>query len=218
MIQLFNVIEISPLKYSKEEYGLPEVSDLPNPEEWYKQWIKAVSTIDLDFHTIDGESYFVDIETIDDRNLKIILEVDLQGIDLDDFKDQIMPFDGGIVLKENDKILIKPTCCGDIGNIKEWQRILENESKEWSDLWIGHPFVFYKKDNGKIQFSDYSDLNLNEFLDIKPIFEIDESNLRIEFEKVKQQQIKFKIKISEILKKMKIDDSERISELMTGVK
>lgn len=218
MIQLFNVIEISPLKYSKEEYELPEVSDSPNPEEWYKHWIKAVSTIDLDFHTLDGESYFVDIETIDDRNLKIILEVDLQEIDLDDFKDQIMPFDGGIVLKENDKILIKPTCCGDIGNIKEWQRILENESKEWSDLWIGHPFVFYKKENGKIQFSDYSDLNLNEFLDIKPIFEIDESNLRIEFEKVKQQQIKFKIKISEILKKMKIDDSERISELMTGVK
>ncbi|MET3538833.1 hypothetical protein [Chryseobacterium limigenitum] len=217
-MELINVIEISPLKYSKEEYELPEVSDPPNPEVWYRKWVKAVSSIDLDFDTIDKDSYFVDIEDVDDRNLKIILEIDLQEIDLGDFEDQIMPFDGGIVLKKNDEILIKPTCCGDISNIKEWQRILENESKEWSDLWIGHPSVFYKKENGKIQFSDYSDLNLNEFLDIQPIFEIEESNLRIEFEKVKQQQIKFKNTISEILKKMKIDNAERISELMTGVK
>lgn len=216
-MELINVIEISPLKYSKEEYELPEVSDPPNSEEWYKQWVKAVSTIDLDFDTIDKESYFVDIETIDNENLKIILEVDLQEIDLDDFEDQIMPFDGGIVLKKDHKILIKPTCCGDIGNVKEWQRIFENKTSDWSEIWIGHPWIFYRRENGKIQFSDYSDLNLKEFIDIKPIFEIDESELKIELEKAKQHQIKFKNKITEVLKKMNIESAEKISELMIGM-
>jgi hypothetical protein len=218
MIQLINAIEIAPLKYKKGEHELPEVSDPPNPEEWYRKWVKAVSIIDLDFDTIDKNSYFVDIENIDDRNLKIILEIDLQEIDLDACEDQIMPFDGGIVLKSNDKILLKPTCCGDIGIIKEWQRILENESKEWTDLWIGHPYVFYKKENGKIQFSDYSDLNLSEFLNIEPIFEIEESNLRIELEKVTQHQINFKNKIINTLQEMNVENAERISELMIGVK
>lgn len=218
MIKLINTIEVSPLKYSKEEYELPEASDYPDADDWYRKWEEVVSKLDLGFHTIKKDSYLVDIETIDDENLQMILETNLQEIDLEEFEDQIIAFDGGIVLKKNDQVLISPTCCGDIGNIKEWQKIFENKTSDWSEMWIGHPWIFYRKENGKVQFSDYSDLNLKEFIDIKPIFEIDESELKIELEKVKQHQIKFKNTISEILKKMKIDNAEKISELMTGVK
>jgi len=217
-MELITAIEISPFKYSKEEYELPEIIDLPDSEEWYKRWTTAVSTLDLDFDTLDKNSYLVDIETIDDKNLQIILEVNLQEIDVDKFEMQMMPFDGGIALKENDQVLITPTCCGDIGNIKEWQKMLENNSTEWSELWIGHPWVFYKKENGKIQFSDYSDSSLNEMESIQPIFEVDGSELKIEIGKIKKQQINFKNRIFNILKKMKIENAEKISELMTGIK
>ncbi|MFP3598370.1 hypothetical protein [Chryseobacterium sp. SIMBA_029] len=217
MIQLFNVIEIDPFRYSKEKYEIPELSDLSNSEDLHERWQKAIATLNLNLDSIKIGSYFVDIENVDDENLKIILKVVFEDSEIEG-TDFLALFNGGLILMENNEILIEPTCCSDLENLRDWQYIFENNSSGWSQLWIGHPWVFYKKENGMIQFSNYSDLNLNEFLDIKPIFEIDESNLRIEFEKVNQQQIKFKIKISEILKKMKIDDSERISELMTGVK
>ncbi|MGE6397532.1 hypothetical protein [Chryseobacterium scophthalmum] len=84
-------------------------------------------------------------------------------------------------------------------------------------MWIGHPWIFYRKENGKVQFSDYSDVNLNEFIDIKVIFEIDESELKNEFEKVKQHQTNFKNRISNIFQKMNIKNAEKISKLITGV-
>lgn len=218
MIKLINTIEVSPLKYSKEEYELPEASDYPDADDWYRKWEEVISKLDLGFHTIKKDSYLVDIETIDEENLQMILETNLQEIDLEKFEDEVPIFDGGIILTENDKILIEPNCCGDIGNINEWQRILDNNTSDWSDLWIGHPWIFYRKQNGKVQFSDYSDLNLKEFTDIKVIFEVDESELKNELDKMKKHQIKFKHRITEILKKMKIDNAEKISELMTGVK
>ncbi|UFH33395.1 hypothetical protein LNP04_06655 [Chryseobacterium sp. C-71] len=218
MIKLINTIEVSPLKYSKEEYELPEASDYPDADDWYRKWEEVISKLDLGFHTIKKDSYLVDIENIDEENLQMIVETNLQEIDLEKFGDEVPIFDGGIVLKGNDKILIEPSCCGDIGNIYEWQGILDNKTSDWTDLWIGHPWIFYRKQNGRVQFSDYSDLNLKEFIDIKPIFEIDESELKIELEKVKQHQIKFKHRITEILKKMKMDNAEKISELMTGIK
>lgn len=217
MMKLINAIEVSPLKYSKEEYELPEPSDYPDHNEWCRKWEETVSKLDLGFHTIQKDSYLVDIETIDDENLQMILETNLQEIDLEEFEDQIIAFDGGIVLKDNDQVLITPTCCGDIRNIKEWKKIFDNKTSDWSEIWIGHPWIFYKKENGKIQFSDYSELNIKDTIDIQPIFEVKESELKIEFEKVMQHQIKFKNKITEILKKMNIENAGKISELMTGM-
>ena len=217
-MKLINTIEVSPLKYSKKEYELPEISDYSDHNEWYRKWEETVSKLDLGFHTIQEDSYLVDIETIDDENLQMILEASLQEIDLEEFEDQIIAFNGGIVLKKDNQVLITPTCCGDIRNITEWERIFDNKSSNWSEIWIGHPWIFYKKENQKIYFSDYSELNIKEISDIKPIFEVDESELKIEFEKVKQHQINFKNRISKILKKMNFENAEKISELMTGIK
>lgn len=217
-MKLINAIEIPPLRYPKETHELPEISDYPDPDEWFRKWEGAVSKLNLDFHAIQKDSYLVDIEAIDDENLQIILEKNLEEIDLEKFEEEVSIFDGGIVLTENDKILIEPRCCGDMGNINEWQRMLDDKTSDWSDLWIGHPWVFYRKQNGKVQFSDYSDLGLSEFVDIKAIFEIDESQLKIELEKVKQHQRNFKNRISNILKEMNVKNVEKISKLMTGIK
>ncbi|MBD3904888.1 hypothetical protein NAL32_09085 [Chryseobacterium sp. Ch-15] len=217
MMKLINAIKIPPLRYPKETHDLPESSDYPDPDEWFRKWEEAVSKLNIDFHAIQKDSYLVDIQTIDDENLQIILETNLQEIDWEGFEEQMIAFDGGIVLKDDSQVLIIPTCCGDIGNIKEWEKIVNNKTVDWSDLWIGHPAVFYKKEKGKVQFSDYSDVNLSELVDIKAIFEIDESELKNELEKVKQHQINFKNRISNILQKMNIKNAEKISKLMTGI-
>ncbi|MET3038091.1 hypothetical protein ABXT08_18540 [Chryseobacterium sp. NRRL B-14859] len=214
MLKLINTIEISPLKYSKEEYEMPEISDNPDTEEWHNRWTNAISTLDLDLDAIKAGEYWVDMENISDKNLQIILETNLKEAE----NDLIRTFDGGIVLIMDNEIKIATNCCGDIGNIAEWQRIFEKESLDWSEIWIGHPWVFYKNEDEKIKFSDYSDLNLQDFVDIKPIFEVDKAELKMELEKVLQHQINFKNRISEILKKMDIENAKEISILMTGIR
>ncbi|MBL1223456.1 hypothetical protein JET18_21640 [Chryseobacterium sp. L7] len=211
-MKLTNVIEICPIKYSKEGYGLPDNSDIPDSEIWYKEWQKSVFSLNSNFNPIDKDSYLFDIEVIDDNNLEIIL----QGFQFDEFEN-IGSFDGGIALIENNKALVLPTCCGDIGNIKEWKKILENKTEEWDELWIGHPWIFYKKVNGKVQLSDYSDESLKDLINIQPVLEIDELELKIELEKAEKQLINFKNRISKILEKMEVKKFDKISEMLTGL-
>lgn len=201
MIQLFNVIEIDPFRYSKEEYEIPELSDLSNSEDLHERWQKAIATLNLDLNPIKRGSYLVDVKNVNDENLKIILNVIFED-DEADGSDFLASFNGGIILKENDEILIEPTCCGDLENLKGWQYIFENNSSEWSQLWIGHPWVFYKKENGKIQFSDYTEYMLSEFKNIQPVFEVYELDLEIEINKMKEQQINFNNRVMKILKEM----------------
>jgi hypothetical protein len=201
MIQLFNVIEVNPFTYSQEDYEIPELSDSPTSKEQNERWRKAISTLDLYLKPIQEGSYFVDIETIDDENLKIILKVIFEDVEIEG-TDFLASFNGGFILTKNDKILLEPTCCSDLENLKDWQYIFENNSSDWSKLWIGHPWVFYKKENEKIQFSDYTEQMLSELENIQSVFEVNESDLKIEINKMKERQINFNNRVIELLKEM----------------
>ncbi|MGD1320443.1 hypothetical protein [Chryseobacterium sp. 2R14A] len=201
MIELFNVIEIDPFKYSQEDYEILELSDAPTSKERDERWQKAISSLDLNLKPIQEGSYFVDIETLDDENLKIILKVVFEDVEVEG-TDFLSLFDGGIILKENNKIFLEPQCCADLEDIKNWEYIFENNSLDWSQLWIGHPWIFYKKENEKIQFSDYTENILSEIENIKAVFEINESDLKIEIDKMKMQQRYFNNRVINLLKEI----------------
>lgn len=198
MIQLFNVIEIDLFRYSKEEYEISELLSSPTSKENNERWRKAISTLDLNLKPIQEGSYFVDIETIEDENLKIILKVIFENVEIEG-TDFLSSFNGGLILMKNDDVLIEPTCCSDLENLKNWQYIFENDSAEWSELWIGHPWIFYKKENGKIQFSDYTEDMLSELESIQSVFEVDEVDLQIEINKMKERQIHFNNRVIKLL-------------------
>lgn len=200
MIQLFNVIEINPFKYSQEDYEIPELSDSSSSEERDDRWRKAISTLDLNLKLIEEDSYFVDIETIDDENLKIILKIIFDDRDIDiEEENYLMLFDGGILLKKDNELLLEPQCCADLEDIKNWEYIFENSSSDWSQLWIGHPYVYYRKFEGKIEFSDYTDSMLRELEHIQSVFEVDELDLQIEISKIKERQIHFNDRVIKLL-------------------
>lgn len=200
MIKLFNVIEINLFKYSQEDYEIPELSDSSSSEERDDRWQKAISTLDLNLKLIEEDSYFVDIETIDDENLKIILKIVFDDRDIDiEEENYLMLFDGGILLKKDNQLLLQPQCCADLEDIKNWEYIFENSSSDWSQLWIGHPWIFYKKENGKIQFSDYTEDLLNEWENRQSVFEVDELDLQIEINKIKERQIHFNNRVIKLL-------------------
>lgn len=201
MIQLFNVIEINPFKYFKEDDEIPELSDSPSAKDLDERWRKTVSTVGLNLKPIQEGSHFVDIETVDDENLKIILKIIFKNVETED-EGYLMFFNGGLILKKDGEILLEPTCCVDLADLKEWEYIFENNSSEWSQLWIGHPYVFYRRHEGKVQFSDYTDCLLTELKNIQSVFEVDESDLKVETNKIKTRQLYFNNRVSKLLKEI----------------
>ncbi|MDM1556279.1 hypothetical protein HX126_17065 [Chryseobacterium indologenes] len=220
MIELINTIEINPLKYSKEDFELPEMADYPDPEEYFLKFTETASRLTLNCNEIQKGSNLVNIENIDDESLETIVVAKLTEVEFDDPDERgfVLSFDGGIVLKKDDEVLIQPSCCGDLENIENWEKVIEDRSSGWGEIWIGHPWIFYKRKNGVISFSDYTEANINDVKDVKTKFDIEESEFKDELDKVIYHQIHFKNRISDILKKMNIDNAERISSFMSGIK
>ncbi len=79
------------------------------------------------------------------------------------------------------------------------------------------PWVLYRKENGKISFSEYTESGDINPGNIKILVEIEESELKAEFEKALQRQTNFKNRISALLKKTDIKNKERIAGLLTGM-
>ncbi|WP_126653607.1 hypothetical protein [Chryseobacterium aureum] len=219
-MKLITTIEISPLRYAKDEFELPEISDYPDPEEWFTKWEEAISQLNFNFEIIEKGSSLVDIETIDDENLKMIVEAQMEDTEQDQSEEDmyVMAFDGGIVLKIEDKILIQPNCCGDISNIEDWKNIFKTSSSEWKALWIGHPWVFYKRENEKVCFSEYTESNVEDVENIKIVAEVGEAELKAELEKVVMQQINLKNRIISVLKILNCKYPEKISKQLAGIK
>jgi hypothetical protein len=216
-MQLLNTIEISPYDFSREEYHFPDGSSIELPEEWNQFWKKCISDKNLGhLESIRKGSYLVDIRTLRDDDLVEILKSELKDVELSDFEEQVGKINGGIVLMDNGEIYIEPMCCGDIGNIKEWENIFQNESHQWNQLWIGHPWIFYRKDNQIIEFSNYTESDPGDFKENEILVSVSQSELQTELKKIVEQQNDFEFRIRKTLDRMGIVNAEQISKLMTG--
>lgn len=216
-MQLLNTIEISPYDFSREEYDFPNGSSLELPEEWNQFWKKCISDKNLGhLESIRKGSYLVDIGTISDDDLVEIVKSELKDVELSDFEEQVGKINGGIVLMDNGEIYIEPMCCGDIGNIKEWENIFPNATHQWNQLWIGHPWIFYRKDNQIIEFSNYTESDPGDFKENEILVSVSQSELQTELKKIVEQQNDFEFRIRKTLDRMGIANAEQISKLMTG--
>lgn len=216
-MQLINTIEINPHDYANEAYEYPGGGSIKLPDEWNQFWKRCISDKNLGrLEAIRKGGYLVDMTTINEEELVEILKNELEEVELSDFEEQVGLICGGIVLRENDTIYMEPTCCGDIGNIQEWESIFGKEVNTWHELWVGHPWVYYRRNNGVIEFSHYTEENLEELKDIQILVNVAELELQTEVKKVRAQQNDFERSIRKVLDKMGVANGGRISKLMTG--
>ena len=218
-MKLLNTIEIEPWDYTENEYESPSVSITENPKAWSDFWYKCISDSNLqNLRPIELGSYLVDINNIGDAELKTILKKELKDVDLSDFQKYVGQIIGGIVIVENDKIIIEPTCCGDISDIQNWEEIENAELEKWNQLWLGHPWIFYKRTKNHVTFSDYTDYNLEDFIDISEKYKFSEQKLLSEIKSSRNNQIGFEKRVSKVLAELKVDNANDIAKLMTGNK
>ena len=215
-MQLITTIEIDPWDYCKREYEPPEVSREENPKESSVFWYKCISDSNLqNLKPVEPGSYLVDVNDIKDRELKIILEKELYDIDLSDYKEYVGEIIGGVVVKNNNRVIIEPSCCGGLSDIKSWEEIRNIQQNIWTQLWIGHPWLFYKKIM-VIFYSLFSDYNLDDFKDISAKHILPEHILLDEIKTIRICIDRFEKQISKVLKEMSIDNANEIAKLMVG--
>lgn len=51
----------------------------------------------------------------------------------------VPPLQGGFALLDRDEVVLIPRCCGDLGDLVEWNRATSKASAEPMEMWTGHP-------------------------------------------------------------------------------
>ncbi|WP_405368339.1 hypothetical protein [Nonlabens sp. Asnod2-A12] len=218
-MKLLNTIEIEPLDYTENEYEFPNTSKEKNAKAWSDFWYKCVSDSNLEsLKPIELGSYLIDIKNISDSELKTILQKELKGKDLSNAEEYVEPLFGGIVITENDKIIIEPTCCGDIANLNHWEKIEKFELNKWEQLWIGHPWVYCKKTNESIILSDYTEVNLGDYKELSEKYNFSRQELNSQIKSSRKDINAFEKQIRKVLVELEIENANKISKLLIGNK
>jgi len=92
---------------------------------------------------IDEYNSELSIKHFDEELLAVI--VDDYISELSDSKSQYerTSFDAGFQITLNGK-RIDYNCCGEFCKYINWESILTNKKSIWTELWIGHPWIYYK--------------------------------------------------------------------------
>lgn len=216
-MELLLTLEIDPYDFARNEHQSPALSPEENPDAWNEFWLKSIADSGLEgLEAIRKGSYLVATTGISESNLEIILRQRLEEVEWDFFEEQIGLLSGGIVLKAHNTFLIEPMCCGDLESIQNWEQIFEQTTDDWTQLWIGHPWIYFKKHKESIEFSDYTELSRHELSQVKTRFSVATAALSSEVKKIRKQHNELADNIHKVLEKMGIAHAAIIAALMTG--
>jgi len=155
-----------------------------------------------------------DMANFTNEDIDKLIDENIKGKNIDELEDEVHSLLGGIVITKDDKILLAPNCCGDISNLYSWEEIKSNTSKEWTQLWIGHPWIFYRKLDEQVEISNYYDDDNPEikFENIK--FAISNDQLEEGLKEIRKIQELFQDRLSRRLKLKNIKNYEQVAERM----
>lgn len=212
-MELINTIEINPYDFMDSDD--PNLNDLP--EDGHAFWTACISHRGLGgLAPVKSGSYLVDLITINDAALEEILKNELEGVDLMAYNEQVGRISGGVVLSLDEKIVIAPNCCGDIGDLAGWEAIIRVGTGEWKQLWIGHPWVYYRVRGELVEFSDYTEKEKT--ADLSVLVTVSRKKLAEELQLLRLEQDQFEKRIESVLGKMGIAHGRAIAAIMTGRK
>ncbi|WP_299438221.1 hypothetical protein [uncultured Aquimarina sp.] len=130
----------------------------PIQEEWnymdlYKSAVKNGSLLKVDNYNNE-----VLISKISNELIEKTIESHIDEIESNNYEEELVPLDGGLRIEHND-LIIEHQCCSELNDYQNWEKVLIEQSNDWKEIWIGHPSVFYRLTDDKIEFSEYYDDN-----------------------------------------------------------
>lgn len=218
-MKLTCVIELLPFAYAKEEHKSPLGNAIEFPKEWNTYWHNSISDSGLgNLKAVREGCFLVDIEELTTENLAVIVQKELEDIELEEYEDQISKISGGLIISEGEEFYLEPMCCGDLDSLNEWEAIIGSEENVWHQLWIGHPWVYYRRENGRVTFSDYIEHTGDTPVGLQGKFSISEEEFINQLESIRTVLSIFSNKIEQVLHSLTIPNASDIARLLAGVK
>lgn len=179
-----------------------------NTLEYYGPKMYSIESISKDHKGL------FDMSILTEEDIDKLIEENIKGKNIEELQDELHNLCGGIVIIRDNKILLTPNCCGDLSNIYSWEEIKSNNSKNWTKLWIGHPWVFYRRMEELIEISDYFDDDnpLIKFENIR--FSLTVEELETQLKQVREVQELFQKRLSSRLKARNIKNYEEVAQRM----
>jgi len=191
-MKLVNAIEFAPYHFAKKDHKSPDSTG--SDDEWYIYWKRCLADSSIfNLEPIAKRSWLVDIDTVQDDELFIFIEKTFEKEDFEEIEKNIY---GGIVIFENEKIILSTQCCGDLSNLDEWDNIFGTKTDDWTMLWIGHPFVYYRYNNSYIEFSEATEGSAD--VNTKVDFKVSLSWLKSQINEIRDKQDNFRKRIENI--------------------
>jgi hypothetical protein len=142
--ELIPVLKLEPFRFAAEDRSAPSGIYEDVPEDWYRYWLESLADSGITgLMPVERGSWHVPTsEFTGPVLLGRVLEVIFQNLSEIGFSIDLdcLPLDGGLVLRcQSQNVLIEPGCCGDLGNVASWRKVVGYRQAEWHPLWIGHP-------------------------------------------------------------------------------
>ncbi|MTI25727.1 hypothetical protein E1163_12295 [Fulvivirga kasyanovii] len=148
--------------------------------------------------------FFIEVSKISDRNLEIILKGQLENEKVED----ICPLDGGLVIFVDDVPVVQPQCCSSLSDYQNWIDVINETSSEWKEVWIGHPMIYLRILNNKLQFSELTEDSVPKE---RVVNEFDFSLFQRELKRAIEEIEDFKKRVEKILERLDYNPVEKIS-------
>lgn len=161
---------------------------------------------------VNEESCELDISEIPGELILPIIQNHIKNTSLD----EIQSIEGGLRIDIGNQEL-EWTCCENITDFYHWEETLQTTNEDWNYLWIGHPWIYFRLKNDKIQFSNYTDDTeiVPEKLTVK--LELDYSEFKRQLQ-IKCLEMKaFKQKIRSAINSNELENREMIIERIVGI-
>ena len=158
-IELVPVLRLEALRFATQDRAVPSESRQDMPGEWLRFWKDSLADSGLGgLDPVVPGSEFVETRAISTNSLEKILRKLIKNCGrIDSLADtgggNVM--EGGIILRSfSGGVLIEPGCRSDFGTIQDWHAAANYRSNEWSDLWIGHPWVSVRFQDSSLLISE----------------------------------------------------------------
>jgi hypothetical protein len=184
-IELSPVVEIEPMG---EGLALPVGSARENPQGWSEYWTAGISARGYSrVKAIEPGSWFVELDAMDERSLETLLREKLADCEGPVEIENIGALNGGYALRADEKVLLTPSCCGDLANLDGWKQASRYAGSDWQMLWIGHPWVSVRAAESLLVISDYHE----DDREIVPLLAVQPHDLELAVARAKRLTLSF---------------------------
>jgi hypothetical protein len=121
---------------------------------------------------------------------------------------------GGLALCSGGEVLVKPACCGDLGNLSEWREAAAYRQSDWRIVWVGHPWVAVRFEDGRLLVSEpheHGTANAMARWSIKP----DELGFAVAAAEVELDE--FANRLQQVLADMRVPEASLVSRKLAGL-